>query len=427
MLGRFDPLQKEVTVIGGGIAGLLAAYTLDKRGYRVTLYEEKERLGGLLWTRKSDRGLIENAAHSFLATLPVRKLCQDLGVDLLPVRPESKARFILRKGKLRKFPLTLGETLQALFRAFFIPSRGPLPHMTLADWGRHFLGEAALKNLLTPFVHGIHGVDPDQLTVSTVYPVLEIPRGYSFLLFFCLKRLRRGFAKKPPRPQMMAPRQGMSEWVDALEGVLRKRLEGRIHLGIRIKDLPERGNIVLAVPAESAVALLNRIDPTLSMALRDVRYAPLISVTTFVERKSLRQVPRGVGVLVAPGEQNRCLGILFNSSAFDGRVLDATAWVSCTLMFDASWIQAPEESIQSQVHQELQSLFGFQGEAMACTIVRHIRAIPVHNQNLKNVWDLASVGWCADVGHVLFGNYTGALSLRGMIEAMERVPDHIPS
>ena len=44
MIGTLDSSCKEATVVGAGIAGMLAAYSLDRRGYRVTLLyiDEKE-------------------------------------------------------------------------------------------------------------------------------------------------------------------------------------------------------------------------------------------------------------------------------------------------------------------------------------------------------------------------------------------------
>ncbi len=38
-----------VAVVGGGPAGLFCAYDLSKRGYRVTIFEATDRLGGALW------------------------------------------------------------------------------------------------------------------------------------------------------------------------------------------------------------------------------------------------------------------------------------------------------------------------------------------------------------------------------------------
>lgn len=41
--------KENVAVIGGGPGGLMCAYHLSKRGYRVTIIEASERLGGALW------------------------------------------------------------------------------------------------------------------------------------------------------------------------------------------------------------------------------------------------------------------------------------------------------------------------------------------------------------------------------------------
>src|ERR1700745_2366841 len=106
MIGTLDQTRKEVTVVGAGISGLLAASMLDGRGYRVTLLEEKERAGGLLNTVQTKHGITEAAANSFLASTAVLDLCAELGVDLVEVRKDSRARFILRDGHLRKFPLS---------------------------------------------------------------------------------------------------------------------------------------------------------------------------------------------------------------------------------------------------------------------------------------------------------------------------------
>src|SRR5512143_1038702 len=47
-----DAAPPSVAVVGGGLAGLTAALRLAERGFKVTLYEEKDRLGGNL---SSDR------------------------------------------------------------------------------------------------------------------------------------------------------------------------------------------------------------------------------------------------------------------------------------------------------------------------------------------------------------------------------------
>lgn len=39
----------KVAVIGGGLSGITAAFELDKKGFKVTIYEKSDKLGGRLW------------------------------------------------------------------------------------------------------------------------------------------------------------------------------------------------------------------------------------------------------------------------------------------------------------------------------------------------------------------------------------------
>ena len=47
---------RSVVVLGAGIAGLVSAYELRRAGYRVTVLEARDRIGGRSWTiRNGDR------------------------------------------------------------------------------------------------------------------------------------------------------------------------------------------------------------------------------------------------------------------------------------------------------------------------------------------------------------------------------------
>jgi protoporphyrinogen/coproporphyrinogen III oxidase len=98
MIGTINTKSREVAVIGAGVAGMLAAYYLDGRGYEVTLLEEQTRAGGLIRTRYTDHGIAESAAHSLIATEPVLQLCRELGVELVEPRKEANAKYIVRNG-----------------------------------------------------------------------------------------------------------------------------------------------------------------------------------------------------------------------------------------------------------------------------------------------------------------------------------------
>src|ERR1700733_4827682 len=99
MLGKLNASQRKVTIVGGGISGLLAAHYLDRGGWEVHLVEKSERLGGLIRTETVPLGISEKAAHSFLLSSELQDLATELQVECVGVQASAKARYILRDGK----------------------------------------------------------------------------------------------------------------------------------------------------------------------------------------------------------------------------------------------------------------------------------------------------------------------------------------
>lgn len=421
MIGTFDTETREATIVGAGVAGLLMAYALDREGYRVTLLEAQERAGGLIHTRRTEFGIAETAAHSLLASPAVVQLCQELGVELREVRKDSRARYILRGGRLRKFPFSFAEAAGALGRALFARAEKHTDAQTLDAWGRRHLGDAAVDYLLTPFVRGIYGIQPAEVGVRAAFPAFEVPEGRTLIGSVLRKSLKRSKPKAKGSRRMVAPLRGMGDLVTRLENHLEQRLGDRFRRGVPVTEIPDAPNVVLATPAGVAARLLAREAPSLSRELLAVEYTPIVSVTAFVPVEAIAKPVRGVGVLVGPGENRKCLGILFNSSSFEGRVFDEARYASFTILLGGSsqphWASADEEEIKTAVREELESLLGIHDEPALLVINRWQRAIPRYSVKLPALWQLARESWCATPGHVLFGNYTGQVSLRGMIES----------
>jgi oxygen-dependent protoporphyrinogen oxidase len=73
---------RRIAVIGGGLAGLVVAFRRAKAGDRVTLFEAEGRLGGQLFTERSDGFIVEHGAEGFVAgSEAVRVLARDLGIE----------------------------------------------------------------------------------------------------------------------------------------------------------------------------------------------------------------------------------------------------------------------------------------------------------------------------------------------------------
>lgn len=431
MIGKVSKAEREVTVVGAGIAGLLAAYELDRRGFEVTLIEARTRAGGLISTRRTSCGIAESAAHSLLVTETARGLFAELGVDLVAVRKESKARFIYRAGKLRTFPLGPTEAFAAILRATRsgqVEEGASEPgRATLEQWGRKHLGPAAVDYLLAPFVLGIYGARPSELDLEATFPFLAMKPGQTLL-----QKVREyradAKAKGSVRPEMMAPRYGMGALTEALEHRLEDRLKARFKRDHKIETLPEAPNVVLAVPAQAASDLIGLHDASLAEALKLVVYSPMVSVTVFVNRGDLKRPVRGVGVLVPESEGRDSLGVLFNSSAFEERVPDERALASFTMMLGGSLkpdlVRESDEEIRAIVRREMHALFGLEAEPAYTVVHKWHFAIPQYSSKLVRAWEHARSGFCEKPGRVLFGNWTGSVSLRGMIEAA-RSPDWV--
>ena len=98
-----------VAVVGGGIAGLTAAYRLKQRGTRVVVYEAGDRVGGSIRTERRDGYIAELGPNALASPSPaLRALIAELGLEpsLLPASPAAKNRYVLRKGKLLPLPLS---------------------------------------------------------------------------------------------------------------------------------------------------------------------------------------------------------------------------------------------------------------------------------------------------------------------------------
>jgi oxygen-dependent protoporphyrinogen oxidase len=420
MLGTLNTSRREVTIVGAGIAGMLAAHALDKSGYHVTLIEESERAGGLIKTTSTKHGIAESAAHSLIATQAVRELCDELSVKLIAPRKESRAKFIVRDGRLRRFPLSVFEAATTLGRAAFVRSDGAA-NVNLDTWGRRHLGHAASEYLLTPFVRGIFGVQPAELGVAAAYPGLNIKAGNTLLGSMLVRKKK---SSKLDSKERVAPEFGMGELVSRLDQRLEKKLGSRFRKSEKINDVPDAPNIIIATPAYAASSILKDAAPVLATRLESVKYTPIVSVTVFVDRHSFTHPVHGTGVLMPACEDRRSLGILFNSSSFDNRVVDNTHVASFTVMMGGTsqreWLNASNDEIRQAIKLELFQVLGIR-EPLAVKIHRWPQALPQYSAGLPAVWEEARATWCATPGKILFGNYTGQISLRGMIESAARL------
>jgi protoporphyrinogen/coproporphyrinogen III oxidase len=429
MLGRFTNSKKPIVIVGGGFAGLVLAWRLTSLGREVELFEESSQFGGMLVTKKLTYGLSEQAANSLLVNEAVKNLTDSLKVELVKLDKSAKARYIVRNGKLRRFPLNFIETLNLLYRITTIKSKGC--YETVADWAEDFLGDSALKFLVDPALTGIYAAKPEILSLPAVFPTLQIPSGKTLL------RHLLGRKRSSQNPSFMAiPEGGMQTLVDSLIAWLRSSGKAQLYLNKGREKLPTADNLAVCLPAYRAAVLLESECSTSAKILKDIVYSPLTSITLVVKNEFFKTVPLGTGCLFPACEEHKVLGVLFCSSSFKSVTFNPDYSVLRVMVGgvrDPETIKLGSQELLERAFCELNQLFKFKltikelinialtpsDSRVEADITHWPKAIPIYSPQMWR--SLQDIKWTKGLGSILFSNYTGKVSLRGMVEQVLKV------
>jgi oxygen-dependent protoporphyrinogen oxidase len=218
-----------VAVIGGGIAGLAAAWEL-RTDAQVTVFEPG-LIGGRIQTSLFEGRLVDCGPDAFITRVPdALQLCEELGVEDL-VAPREGRTLLWWQGRLRTLPdgLVLGVPKHlaplatsgllsplGLIRAagdLVLPRTTVTGDVSVRDLVARRFGPEVADRLVDPLIGGIHAGHTDSLSaVSTVPQLVAAARSSRSLLL----GLRRMVAGAPSGPGFLAPRRGLSALVNRL-------------------------------------------------------------------------------------------------------------------------------------------------------------------------------------------------------------------
>jgi oxygen-dependent protoporphyrinogen oxidase len=185
----------DVAVIGGGIAGLAAAWELTRGtpGSRVTLIEASGRLGGKIETAPFAGVELDGGPDAFLARVPAAtQLAREAGLGDDLVAPGTGQAWLWARGRLRRLPtgLVLGVPvdLRALARSAVLPLPaaaraaldlvlpgspvGPDEDVAVGPLVRRRMGRAVQEGLVDPLLGGINAGHTDHLSAAVAAPQL---------------------------------------------------------------------------------------------------------------------------------------------------------------------------------------------------------------------------------------------------------------
>ncbi|HEX4350486.1 MAG TPA: FAD-dependent oxidoreductase, partial [Verrucomicrobiae bacterium] len=95
---RTGPHAPRIVIVGGGVAGLNAAYKLKKRGWQAAIYEASPRTGGRMYTAKDilNPGLTTELGGEFIDSVHQEMLALAAGfqLELIDVRAPGEEKLV---------------------------------------------------------------------------------------------------------------------------------------------------------------------------------------------------------------------------------------------------------------------------------------------------------------------------------------------
>lgn len=452
--------MKRIAIIGGGIAGLSAAFTLEKQRHKdpqsieYSIYESNPLFGGVLRTEQVDGCQIEAGPDSFLTEKPwASDLCRELGLgdQLVGSNDSERKTYILVNRKLVEIPdglmfmvptKLLPTVLSPLFgmgtkirmaREWFHPPHKAEADETVSAFVERHYGAEMVDRLADPLLSGVYGGHADQLSIRAVMPrfaEMEAKHGSLGRAMLAARRKIRS-SKAAPRPLFTSLTGGMQQMADALVARLSpasltasQRVLSATWQGGNWQITIEQGSrnfdcIILAVPAYVSAALLRTANPQLAGELRGINYTSSITINLGYAKKVRESLPPGFGYLVPRSQHRRMLACTFVHVKFPHRAPADRALLRCFMAAsnDKELLSEPDDRIVKVIREELRDILGLNAEPLFSRVYR---------------WDRAMAQY--GVGHLerlerieRFRNTTAGLFLAGNAYRGIGVPDCVRS
>lgn len=404
-------MDAEVIIVGGGIAGLAAAFELASRQVPFVLLESSSRLGGLILTERVDGCTLEAGADSLLVQKPAAlELCDELGLTnrLISTMPPRVA-FVHARGTLYALPspslfgipanadavahydlLSPAAREELLRRAALRPAPAVDADESVADFFRRQFGPETVALIAEPLLGGIHAGDVERLSIASVAPRLTaLEREHGGVM--------RGLFATAPRQSseglFRSLPGGMGEIVAALlarlpaDAILRNapavraiRHADRWEVQTPAQSYSARAMIVSA-PAHAAAKLLAASAPDAAALCARVEYVSTASVSLSFPRAAVTHPLAGSGFVVARQHSSlRLTACSWVTSKWAGR---APADVVLLRAFvggahDPDAVHLTDDSLVEIAERDLAPVLGIRGAPTLTRVHRWIAAGAQH-------------------------------------------------
>jgi oxygen-dependent protoporphyrinogen oxidase len=326
-----------VAIVGGGVAGLAAAYFLRDRADAVTVLEGSPRLGGKLAISEVAGLAVDSGAEALLARRPEAvELISELGLADQLVYPGTTTARIWTRGEFRSLPrrqfMGVPGDFDELERTGVVSEAGvararedasrPTTRrdgdVSVAEFVGARLGDEVVDRLVEPLLGGVYAGRPDRLSYEATLPALAQASLRHQSLADAVNVLLgpasavRDAASAPvfatlaaglgTLPEALARASGAEVRTKATVRELARTADGwRLTVGPTISpEYVEADAVILALPARPAGRLVGQVGGAGSVAadLAGIEYASMAIVTLAYPVSAFGQPLSGSGYLV---------------------------------------------------------------------------------------------------------------------------------
>ena len=373
--------MKKVIIIGGGAAGLGAAYKVRRAAAAgadvdCVLIERNERVGGKLASdivhdEDGNEFVVDGGSDAFVSGKPaIARIARMLGIadEMVPAREENKKTLIVKGERLVEMPDGI---------MMFAPTKlVPLATTRLYSWPAKFrmaldlvlprkvkwasgetaqehdetlesfvvrrMGRECLDRLAEPLVGGVHASDPSEMSLAATFPnFLEMEQEFGSLIrgFLNERKKREEMRRKyPPKPGAKpwaffnTFRRGMQQLTDGMADAIGRE---RIRTGVVATAIERAGDVwrvilstgetlegdavIVATEGWAAEELTRGVDTGIAELLATIPYSSSATVPMAFRAQDCPSDLKWFGILCPMVEKRPLLAVTLSSSKWPDR------------------------------------------------------------------------------------------------------------
>lgn len=363
-------MNRKIAIIGGGITGLSAAYSLKKKigesglPIEIALFEGSSRLGGKINTTHHGDYTIERGADSFLARkLPAVNLVRSLGLEQDLVRNGTGQSYVLSGGKLHKIPKGsyrgIPTKLGPYYKSSLFSAKGKLRggmdlilprskqdgDQSLGAFFRHRFGNEFVENLIEPLLAGIYSGSIDEMSLMATFPQFyELEQQYGSLVKGMQATMPEINAKRSKKKQasqgaFLSLKNGLGTLIDALESELGsivrlneqadhiEKKEDGFNILLGSGAVYKADSIIVATEHESVPKIFSQYD--FLKVLNEMPSTSTANVALAFDQSAIKKDIDGTGFVVSRKSKTRITACTWTHKKWPSTTPEGKALVRC--------------------------------------------------------------------------------------------------